>query len=116
VIFPATVLPRGRRDRRANSAPPLPKEPDPMIRTARATALTLTLTLAALTLGACANTVDPGQRALGGGLLGAAGGAAIGGLAGGGRGAAIGAGVGAAAGAITGAATTPRAPRRYTGY
>jgi hypothetical protein len=54
------------------------------------------------------NPYDPGQRALGGGLLGAGAGAAIGGIAGGGTGAAIGAGAGGALGAITGAATTPR--------
>jgi hypothetical protein len=68
--------------------------------------------------GACTNPYDPAQRAVGGGLIGAAGGAAIGGLAGGGTGAAIGAGLGAAAGAVTGAATTPTAPSRgyYRGY
>ena len=57
------------------------------------------------------NPFDPGQRALGGGLIGAGSGAAIGGAAGGGRGAAIGAATGGAVGAITGAATTP--PPRY---
>ncbi len=46
---------------------------------------------------------DPGQRAVGGGLLGAGAGAAIGGLAGGGRGAAIGALGGGALGAGAGA-------------
>ncbi len=73
--------------------------------------------LAAMALGgaACTDPYSPTQRAVGGGLLGAAGGAAIGGLAGGGRGAAIGAGVGAAAGAIGGAATTPTPPPRQ-GY
>ncbi|KDU95257.1 hypothetical protein [Komagataeibacter rhaeticus] len=65
-----------------------------------------------LGLGACENTRDPGQRAIGGGLLGAGGGALIGGLAGGGQGAAIGALAGAAGGAAIGAATTPsRRPR-----
>lgn len=63
-----------------------------------------------LGLGACEDTRDPGQRAIGGGLLGAGGGALIGGLAGGGQGAAIGALAGAAGGAAIGAATTP--PRR----
>ncbi|MBL7233980.1 hypothetical protein [Komagataeibacter oboediens] len=63
-----------------------------------------------LGLGACEDTRDPGQRAIGGGLLGAGGGALIGGLAGGGRGAAIGALAGGAGGAAIGAATTP--PRR----
>jgi len=56
---------------------------------------------------------DPGQRAVGGGLIGAGAGAAIGGAAGGGTGAAIGAASGGALGAITGAATTPPPPRYY---
>ena len=59
-------------------------------------------------LGACSNPYDPGQRAVGGGLLGAGAGAALGGLAGGGRGAALGARVGGGAGARGGAATTPQ--------
>ncbi|WP_342629120.1 cell envelope biogenesis protein OmpA [Nguyenibacter vanlangensis] len=63
-----------------------------------------------LSLAACSNPYDPGQRALGGGLIGAGGGAAIGALAGGGRGAAIGALAGGAVGAATGAATTPQRP------
>ena len=67
---------------------------------------------AVLTLGACTNPYDPGQRAVGGGLLGAGAGAAIGGLAGGGRGAALGALIGGGAGAVGGAATTPTAPAR----
>jgi hypothetical protein len=58
----------------------------------------------ALGLGACSDPYDPGQRAVGGGLLGAGAGAAIGGLAGGGRGAAIGALSGGALGAVGGAA------------
>ncbi len=62
----------------------------------------------ALALSACTNPDDPGQRAVGGGLLGAAGGAAIGGLAGGGSGAAIGALAGGALGAGTGYITTPQ--------
>jgi hypothetical protein len=61
-------------------------------------------------LSACTDPYDPGQRAVGGGLLGAATGAAIGAAAGGGSGAAIGAAVGGGVGAITGAATTPRPP------
>jgi hypothetical protein len=65
------------------------------------TAGVLVLTLA---VGAC-NT--PGERAVGGGLLGAGAGALVGAAAGGPRGAAIGAGVGAATGAIVGAATAP---------
>jgi hypothetical protein len=63
-----------------------------------------------LGLSACTDPYDPGQRAIGGGLLGAATGAAIGGAAGGGSGAAIGAAVGGGVGAITGAATTPQRP------
>jgi hypothetical protein len=63
-----------------------------------------------LALTACTDPYDPGQRAVGGGLLGAGAGAAIGGLAGGGRGAAAGALVGGAVGAVGGAATTPRPP------
>ena len=57
-------------------------------------------------LSAC-DPYDPGQRAVGGGLLGAGAGAAIGGLAGGGHGAAIGALAGGGLGAVGGAATTP---------
>lgn len=66
--------------------------------------------------GACTNPYDPTQRAVGGGLLGAAGGAALGGAIGGGRGAAIGAGLGAATGAIAGAATTPTPPPQPQPY
>jgi hypothetical protein len=63
---------------------------------------------ASLALGVAAcNPYSPGQRAVGGGLLGAGAGAAIGGLAGGGNGAAIGALGGGALGAVGGAATTP---------
>lgn len=77
-----------------------------------ATTLRTAVLLGAMALGgaACTNPYSPTQRAVGGGLLGAAGGAAIGGIAGGGSGAAIGAGLGAAAGAVGGAATTPTAP------
>jgi hypothetical protein len=39
----------------------------------------------ALGLSGCTNPYDPGQRAVGGGLIGAGAGAAIGGAAGGGR-------------------------------
>jgi hypothetical protein len=68
-------------------------------------------------LSACTNPYDPGQRAVGGGLLGAGAGAALGGIAGGGRGAAIGALAGGALGAVGGAATTPTPPpRNYYGY
>lgn len=69
--------------------------------------------VAGLGLSACSNPYDPGQRAVGGGLLGAGTGAAIGGIAGGGRGAAIGALVGGGAGALGGAATTPNRPTTY---
>jgi len=64
----------------------------------------------ALTAAGCSNPYDPGQRAIGGGLMGAAGGAALGGLAGGGQGAALGALLGGAGGAAVGAATTPTPP------
>lgn len=63
-----------------------------------------------LALAGCTNPYDPGQRAVGGGLLGAGAGAAIGGAVGGGRGAGIGAAIGGATGALTGAATTPPPP------
>ena len=52
-----------------------------------------------LLLAACTNPYDPGQRAVGGGLLGAGAGAAIGGAVGGGHGAALGAAIGGATGA-----------------
>jgi hypothetical protein len=55
----------------------------------------------------CTDPYDPGQRAVGGGLIGAGAGAALGAIAGGGHGAAIGAIAGGAVGAVTGAATTP---------
>lgn len=63
-----------------------------------------------LGLASCTNPYDPGQRAIGGGLIGAGAGAAIGAAAGGGSGAALGAAVGGAVGAVAGAATTPRPP------
>jgi len=63
-----------------------------------------------LALAACTNPYDPGQRAVGGGLLGAGAGAAIGGAVGGGHGAALGAAIGGATGALGGAATTPPPP------
>jgi hypothetical protein len=62
---------------------------------------------------ACTDPYDPGQRAVGGGLIGAGAGAAIGGIAGGGRGAAIGALTGGAVGAVGGAVTTPQRPYGY---
>src|SRR5438045_7923058 len=69
-----------------------------------------------LVLAGCTNPYDPGQRAVGGGLLGAGAGAAIGGAVGGGRGAGIGAAVGGATGAVTGAATTPPPPPPQGAY
>jgi hypothetical protein len=71
--------------------------------------------IATLILGVagCTNPYDPGQRAVGGALLGAGTGAAIGGVAGGGRGAAAGALIGGAVGALGGAATTPTPPQAY---
>jgi len=59
------------------------------------------------TVAGCTDTRDPGQRAVGGALIGAGAGALIGGAAGGGGGAAVGALAGGAAGAATGYATTP---------
>jgi hypothetical protein len=65
----------------------------------------------------CSNPYDPGQRAVGGGLIGAGGGAAVGGLLGGGKGAVAGGLLGGAAGGGAGYATTPTPPRRdYYGY
>lgn len=62
-------------------------------------------------LGAC-NTNDPRDRAVGGGLLGAAAGAAIGAAATGrGSGALAGAAIGGVGGAVVGAATAPRCAR-----
>ncbi|MGI4942005.1 MAG: hypothetical protein ACRYHQ_15835 [Janthinobacterium lividum] len=72
----------------------------------RKTMMLIATTGMTLSLAAC-NPYDPGQRAVGGGLLGAGAGAAIGGIAGGGRGAGIGALAGGALGAVGGAATTP---------
>jgi hypothetical protein len=65
----------------------------------------------AFSLVACTNPNDPGQRAVGGGLIGGAAGAGLGALAGGGTGALIGGVAGAAVGAGTGYVTTPQ--RRY---
>jgi hypothetical protein len=82
----------------------------------RRTLIIVTIALGSLGMAGCTNPYDPGQRALGGGLIGGAGGAAIGGLAGGGTGALIGGGLGAAGGAIAGAATTPQPPPPRYGY
>ena len=64
----------------------------------RRTLIIIAVALGASGVAGCTNPYDPGQRALGGGLIGGAGGAAIGGLAGGGTGALIGGGIGAAGG------------------
>lgn len=64
----------------------------------------------ALTLAACTDPYSPGQRALGGGAIGAGAGALIGGAAGGTGGALTGAVIGGAVGAVGGAATTPERP------
>jgi hypothetical protein len=64
----------------------------------------------ALSVSACTDPYDPGQRAVGGGLLGAGAGALIGGAVGGGQGAVAGAVIGGAGGAVAGAATTPDRP------
>jgi YMGG-like Gly-zipper len=67
-----------------------------------------------LATAASADPYNPGERALGGGLIGAGTGAVIGAIAGGGRGAGIGAAVGGGLGAVAGAASTPAPPRhRY---
>ncbi len=63
-----------------------------------------------ISLTACTNPYEPGQRAVGGAAIGAGTGAVIGALAGGGRGAAIGALAGGALGAAAGVATTPPSP------
>ncbi len=74
--------------------------------------------LGALSLGlaGCGDPYDPGQRALGGGLLGAGAGAAVGSIVGGGPAAATGAIIGGGLGAVGGAATTPTAPRYRDPY
>ena len=72
--------------------------------------LTVAAMSLALGLGACSDPYDPGQRAVGGGLLGAGAGAGIGALAGGRKGALIGGLAGGALGAGAGAATTPQRP------
>ncbi len=66
-----------------------------------------------LSITACQDTYDPGQRAAGGALLGAGAGAAIGGIAGGGRGALLGGLLGGGAGALGGVATTPHPQPSY---
>jgi hypothetical protein len=61
----------------------------------------------------CTDPYSPGQRAVGGGLLGAGAGAGVGALTGGNAG--TGALIGGALGAVGGAATTPERPY-YRGY
>ena len=73
-------------------------------------ALTFAVLGLALGLGACTDPTNPGQRTVGGGLLGGAAGAGIGALAGGGKGALIGGLTGTALGAGTGYITTPQRP------
>ena len=76
--------------------------------TRRAGRVALVVAAAGMALGlAGCDPYNPGDRAVGGGLIGAGAGAAIGGIAGGGRGAGIGALAGAGVGAVGGAATTP---------
>jgi len=72
--------------------------------------------VAALGTAGCTNPNDPGQRAAGGGLIGAGAGAALGAMVGGGRGAAIGAITGGAVGVATGVMTTPQEAPRGRGY
>ncbi len=64
----------------------------------------------ALGLAAC-NPYNPGDRAIGGGAIGAGTGAALAGATGGNPG--VGALIGGAIGAIGGVVTTPDPPRRY---
>ncbi|MCQ4161297.1 hypothetical protein NON00_15355 [Roseomonas sp. GC11] len=66
-----------------------------------------------LGLAACTDPYNPGQRAIGGGLLGAGAGAGIASVTGGNAG--TGALIGGALGAVGGAATTPQRPY-YHGY
>jgi hypothetical protein len=75
--------------------------------------LSAALVVGVTVLSGCTDPYDPGQRAVGGGLIGAGTGAAIGGLAGGGRGAAAGALIGGGVGAVGGAVTTPQRPQPY---
>lgn len=76
--------------------------------------LVLPAALLGLGLGGCNS---PGDRAVGGALIGGATGAAIGGLATGrGRGALVGGAIGAAGGAIIGASTSPGYQCPYGSY
>jgi osmotically inducible lipoprotein OsmB len=78
------------------------QEENTMVRTFATALAVIGLTAS---LGAC---YSPGERAVGGALIGGGSGALIGGALGGRRGALVGAGVGAAGGAVIGAATTPQ--------
>jgi hypothetical protein len=70
--------------------------------------LTVAVLASSLSLAAC-NSYDPGDRAVGGALLGAAGGALVGAAVTGRPGGALaGAAIGGASGAVVGAATTPQ--------
>jgi hypothetical protein len=82
-----------------------------MLKTIRVAAVAGTL---ALGLAACTNPYSPGQRAVGGGLLGAGAGAGVAGLTGGNVG--TGALIGGALGAVGGAVTTPERPRYHRGW
>jgi hypothetical protein len=64
----------------------------------------MVLAVAGLALGACNS---PGERAVGGALIGGGAGALLGGAVAGSRGVAAGAAIGALSGAVIGAATTP---------
>lgn len=70
----------------------------------------------ALGLAGCGDPYSPGQRAVGGGLVGAGAGALVGSAVGGGPGAATGAIIGGGLGAVGGAATTPQRDPYYRGY
>ncbi len=74
----------------------------PYVRTSIAA---LAILAVGLPLAACNS---PGERAVGGALIGGGGGALVGGALGGRRGALVGAGLGAAGGAVVGASTTPQ--------
>ncbi|CAM5769402.1 hypothetical protein LMIY3S_02825 [Labrys miyagiensis] len=78
----------------------------------------LSATVFAMFLAAC-QTDDPGDRAVGGAVIGGVGGAAVGAAVSNrhpGRGALIGGAIGAAGGAAVGAATTPSQEPAYDGY
>lgn len=64
----------------------------------------LVLAVVGLSIGAC---TSPGERAVGGALIGGGAGALLGGAVAGSRGVAAGAAIGAVSGAVIGAASTP---------